>query len=145
MARADVGGSDDALVVGVSIFGSDQVGISRHTVQRLPQQHLTLVVYLGGVEEIDAVVKRAPDESPGGLSRRAAPLPEQARATGALRHQRHREPGATEPSIFHFLIPPAPTVAAYAGLPRPENRGSPATAVAASGACMRCRVPEGPG
>ena len=88
----DVGGSDDALVVGVAIFGGDQVGISRYAVERLPQQHLAFVVDLGGVEEIDAVVKRAPDEAPG-RRRGAAPLPEQARAAGALRHQRHLEPG----------------------------------------------------
>ena len=97
----DVGGSDDALVGGVAIFGGDQVGIARHAVERLAEQHLTLVVDLGGVEQVDAVVERAPDETPGRRSRGAAPLPEQARAAGALRHQRHLKSGTTEPSIFH--------------------------------------------
>ena len=97
----DVRRRNDALVVGVAIFGGDQVGIARHAVQRLPQQHLALVVDLGGVEQVDAVVERAPHETPGRRSRGAAPLPEEARTAGALRHQRHLEPGATKPSIFH--------------------------------------------
>ena len=97
----DIRRRNDALVVGVAIFGGDQVGIARNAVERLAEQHLALVVDLGGVEQVDAVVQRAPDETPGRRVRGAAPLPEQARTAGALRHQRHLEPRATETAIFH--------------------------------------------